>query len=82
MAEMTNTLRQGRAVRTLVALAALTALQACSLTPVYQRPEPAVPANLAGVDAASAPASAASSLPPKTTGQISNRLIRLWPTLA
>lgn len=48
-----------RPAMTVVTLASLLTLQACSLTPTYQRPELAVPQALAGADAASATAASA-----------------------
>ncbi len=50
-----------RQAMTAVTLAALLMLQACSLTPTYQRPELAVPKALAGAEAASAASAAASA---------------------
>lgn len=57
-----------------VAVATLLMLQACSLTPTYQRPELAVPKALAGVDgaptsAAATPASAPASAPAASAAQ-------------
>lgn len=63
-----------RPAMTAVTLATLLMLQACSLTPTYQRPELAVPKALAGVDgapasAAATPASAPASAPAASAAQ-------------